>query len=62
METEEQICPHCGGTGIFISRSGSEEETEQKCVCQEQTDEDDNSAIEEDIDEELEINLDPIIG
>lgn len=31
---DEYVCPHCDGTGIFVSRAGREDEVEKKCVCQ----------------------------
>lgn len=33
VSQEENHCPHCGGTGVFVSCGGTPEETESPCVC-----------------------------
>lgn len=36
----EDMCPHCDGTGIFVSCADSVDEKEMKCACQSETDRD----------------------
>lgn len=34
VTSTEDVCIHCGGTGIFVSCAGTVDEIEKKCVCQ----------------------------